>query len=187
LSAEDSAVGAGRDLHELGLEARVHRDDHATLKLWLRLLACTTQIEAEIRSRLRQEFGVTLARFDYLAQLFRHPDGLKMRDLSRQLMVTGGNVTGLTDELEREGMVRRESSPTDRRSWIISLTPEGRESFARMAQAHEQWLKDMFAGLPPESIRLLHEQVGQLRAQLRLSGEIISKPPNHNDKAATPP
>ena len=80
-------------------------------KLWLRMLACTTQIEAEIRQRLRERFGISLARFDYLAQLYRYQDGLKMSELSRYLMVTGGNVTGLTDELEREGLVARESEP----------------------------------------------------------------------------
>lgn len=151
---------------QLGLEARVRQGDHASLKLWLRMLACTTQIETEIRSRLRREFGVSLARFDYLAQLYRHSEGLKMRELSRQLMVTGGNVTGLTDELEREGMVLRESSPTDRRSWLVSLTPKGRSEFARMAEAHEQWLQAMFGGLDPAVIAQLHDQLGQLRVQL---------------------
>ena len=75
---------------ELGHEARAHSDDHATLKLWLRLLACTTQVETEIRRRLRGRFGISLARFDYMAQLYRHSEGLKMKALSRCLMVTGG-------------------------------------------------------------------------------------------------
>ena len=96
----DASHSRLRDARELGHEARVRAGDHAALKLWLRLLACTTQIEDEVRRRLRARFGVSLARFDYLAQLYRH-GGLKMRDLSRYLMVTGGNITGLTDELER--------------------------------------------------------------------------------------
>ena len=100
---------------------------------WLRLLATSTQIETEIRRRLRDRFGISLPRFDYLAQLYRQPDGLKMKDLSRQLMVTGGNVTGLTDELEREGLVERVGSPTDRRSWIVRLTEPGRIGFQAMA------------------------------------------------------
>ena len=89
------------EAQELGVEARADRGDHAVLRLWLRLLASTTQVEAEIRKRLRERFDISLARFDYMAQLYRYRDGLKMRALSRYLMVTGGNVTGLTDELER--------------------------------------------------------------------------------------
>ena len=86
---------------ELGHEARSNGADHAALKLWLRMLACTTQVEDEIRKRLRLRFDISLPRFDYMAQLYRQPEGLKMSELSRYLMVTGGNVTGLTDELDR--------------------------------------------------------------------------------------
>ena len=181
MSLDRSELAALQGAEQLGLETRVHQGDHASLKLWLRMLACTTQVETEIRSRLRRDFGVTLARFDYLAQLYRHHQGLKMRDLSRQLMVTGGNVTGLTDELEREGMVVRENSPTDRRSWLVSLTPKGRSEFARMAQAHEQWLQEMFGGLEPQVIQQLHEHLGQLRLQLMRS----AADPDHSDNKSS--
>ena len=112
---------------ELGYEARGATGDHAALKLWLRMLSCTNQIEAEIRRRLRVRFDTSLPRFDYLAQLYREPDGLRMKELSSHLMVTGANVTGVTDELERDGLVARSSSPSDRRSWIVRLTPKGRQ------------------------------------------------------------
>jgi len=147
-----------------GHESRAHTDDHATLKLWLRMLSCVTEIETEIRRRLRERFGISLARFDYLAQLYRRPDGLKMRDLSRSLMVTGGNVTALTDELERDGLVFRESSPTDRRTWIVRLTPEGRRSFEAMADEHERWIIELFAGLDERAVKQLYNHVGVLRA-----------------------
>jgi DNA-binding MarR family transcriptional regulator len=159
------------DAQELGHEARAASDDHAALKLWLRMLASTTQIEAEIRKRLRERFGISLARFDYLAQLFRYQDGMKMRELSRCLMVTGGNVTGLTDDLEKEGLVARESSPADRRAWIVRLTPKGRRQFETMAQEHEAWILELFAGLDAKTIRQLHAQLGQLRVQLMRSDE----------------
>jgi DNA-binding MarR family transcriptional regulator len=151
---------------ELGHEARAGKGDHAMLRLWLRMLACTTQIETEIRSRLRERFGISLARFDYMAQLYRYQDGLKMRALSRYLMVTGGNVTGLTDELERDGMVAREASPDDRRAWIVSLTPQGREAFAAMASEHEQWVLELLGGLDAGAAAQLYEQLGALRVQL---------------------
>jgi DNA-binding MarR family transcriptional regulator len=155
-----------RDARELGLEGRAGSGDHAKLRLWLRMLACTTQVEAQIRRRLRLRFDITLARFDYMAQLFRHRDGLKMRDLSRYLMVTGGNVTGLTTDLERDGLVVREGSATDRRSWIVRLTPNGRRSFEAMAREHEGWILELFASLDDVVVKQLHEQLGRLRVQL---------------------
>jgi DNA-binding MarR family transcriptional regulator len=154
-----------REARELGHEARVRDNDHAALKLWLRLLACTTQIEDEVRRRLRTTFNVSLARFDYLAQLYRH-GGLKMRDLSRYLMVTGGNVTGLTDELEREGLVQRETIESDRRAFIVRLTPRGRETFEAMAKQHEQWIVELFAGVDAAAMQRLYKHLGELRVRL---------------------
>jgi DNA-binding MarR family transcriptional regulator len=168
-AASDPSHAALSDAEELGHEARAGDDDHAVLRLWLRLLASTTQIEAEIRKRLRERFGITLARFDYMAQLYRYREGLKMRVLSRYLMVTGGNVTGLTDELEREGVVQRSASPDDRRAWILSLTPKGRRSFEAMAKEHEQWILELFAGLDGKAVRQLHNQLGQLRVHVMRS------------------
>ena len=154
------------DADELGHEARAGGDDHAALKLWLRMLACTTQVEDEIRRRLRARFGITLARFDTLAQLHRRPEGLAMKDLSRCLMVTGGNVTGLVTELEREGLVQREGSPTDGRSWIVRLSKKGRSSFEAMAAEHERWILELFGGLDARAVKQLHVQLGALRVQL---------------------
>lgn len=150
----------------LGFEARAERGDHATLKLWLRMLASTTQIEAEIRKRLRERFGISLARFDYMAQLHRVTGGLRMKALSRCLMVTGGNVTGLTDELERDGLVVRESSAGDRRAWIVRLTPKGRRAFESMASEHEQWVRELFAGLDAKAVQQLYTHLGALRVHL---------------------
>lgn len=165
----DASHAALSDAEELGHEARARTEDHAALKLWLRMLASTTQIEAEIRRRLRERFGISLARFDYMAQLYRHKEGLKMRVLSRYLMVTGGNVTGLTDELEREGVVARAPSPEDRRAWIVSLTPKGRASFEAMASEHEQWILEMFSGLDMKTIKQMHAQLGELRVHVMRS------------------
>ena len=154
------------EAEELGVEARADRSDHAVLRLWLRLLASTNQVEAEIRKRLRERFDISLARFDYMAQLYRYREGLKMRALSRYLMVTGGNVTGLTDELERDGLVAREASPDDRRAWIVRLTTKGRRAFEAMAHEHEQWILELFAGLDAKTVGQLYSQLGALRVQL---------------------
>jgi DNA-binding MarR family transcriptional regulator len=163
---DDASHAALSEAQELGHEGRAGQGDHAVLKLWLRMLASTTQIEAEIRTRLRARFGISLARFDYMAQLHRYQDGLKMRALSRYLMVTGGNVTGLTDELERDGLVVREGSPDDRRAWIVRLTPKGRRGFEAMANEHEQWLLELFKGLDAKTVQQLYTHLGALRVHM---------------------
>ena len=151
---------------ELGHEARAQFGDHASLKLWLRLLACTTQVETEIRKRLRSRFGISLARFDYMAQLYRHREGLKMKALSRCLMVTGGNITGLTDELEHDDLVQRVRDPVDRRSSLVRLTPKGRRTFEAMAKEHEQWILELLGSLDPVTVQHLYRSLGALRVQL---------------------
>ena len=111
-------------------------------------------------------FDTSLPRFDYLAQLYRSPEGLRMKDLSSHLMVTGANVTGVTDELERDGLVARLSSPTDRRSWIVQLTPKGRELFEVMAREHEQWILELFACLNAPALAQMYQQMGTLRVHV---------------------
>ncbi len=146
-----------------GLEARSRADDHAALRLWLRMLSCVNEVETEIRRRLRERFDISLPRFDFLAQLHRWPEGLRMNELSARLMVSGGNVTTLTDELEREGMVTREQNPNDRRAWIIRLTPAGRRRFDTMAREHERWVLELFEPLDPQTMKQLYQQLGVLR------------------------
>ena len=115
--------------------------------MWLRLLTCTQLIERRVRSRLRERFATTLPRFDLMAQLERYPEGLKMNTLSRLLMVTGGNVTAIVDQLEKEGLVERLEEPADRRAFRIRLTRAGEKSFAEMARAHEEWVVELLAGM----------------------------------------
>ena len=128
-------------------ESRVSDDHHESLRLWLRLLTCTLMIERRVRAGLRERFAMTLPRFDLMAQLERHPQGLKMGELSRRLMVTGGNVTAIVDQLEKESLVERLDEPGDRRASRIRLTRNGRRSFAEMARVHEQWVVQLLSGL----------------------------------------
>jgi len=140
------------------LEAIVHGapEDHKTeLRLWLRLLSSTNLISTEVRRRLRTQFDVTLPRFDLMAQLDREKDGLRLGELSKRMMVTNGNVTGLVERLMKEGLIRRESVGGDRRVGLVTLTRAGRAAFSRMAAAHELWLAELFADLAPADIDLL--------------------------------
>ena len=144
-------------------ETRATSEHAPDLRLWLRTLACTNLIENYIRSRLRAEFGITLPRFDLMAQLERSPQGLKMGELSKRMMVTGGNVTGITDQLVAEGLVVREDSPQDRRAYIVKLTPQGRQSFRKMAEAHEKWVVELFGGMDPKQRGQLYELLALLK------------------------
>ena len=128
-------------------ETRLHDAHHESLRLWLRLLTCTMTIEGRVRARLRDRFAITLPRFDLMAQLERQRDGLKMNELSRMMMVTGGNITAIVDQLEREGLVERLDHAEDRRAFRIRLTRAGERSCAEMARAHEEWVVELLAGL----------------------------------------
>lgn len=154
------------DDENIGREARVSAKDHDALRLWLRLLSLSNDIETEIRKRLRTRFDITLARFDYLAQLHRHPAGVRMNALSRFLMVTGGNVTGVTDELEKDGLVAREVEPDDRRSYRVRLTAKGRRVFEKIAREHESWVVELLGGLDGPDRELVYTLLGQLRVHL---------------------
>jgi DNA-binding MarR family transcriptional regulator len=147
----------------MDLEARAHSEHPEELRLWLRLLTCTQLIEKQVRNELREQFGTTLPRFDLMSQLERAPDGLKMNELSRRMMVTGGNITGITDQLVAEGLVERVDVEGDRRAWRVRLTPRGRRLFNDMAQQHEAWIVDAFAALNAKEIAQLHKLLGKVK------------------------
>jgi DNA-binding MarR family transcriptional regulator len=166
------------------LESRVSEDDHQALKLWLRLLSCTTRIENAIRNRLRVQFETTLPRFDLLAQLEREPAGLTMGELSQRLMVTGANITGITDQLEAEGLVKRTAHPGDRRAFAVRLTPRGRRQFRRMAAVHEQWVVELFSGWDARQKESMYALLGGLKQHLTAIDSLRSnrRPPRERRK-----
>ncbi len=144
----------------IGTTAAEHPQE---LRLWLRLLTCTQLIETRVRGALRDQFDMTLPRFDLMAQLERAPDGLKMNELSRRMMVTGGNITGITDQLVQEDLVERVQVPGDRRAYRVRLTARGRAQFALMAHAHEDWVVDAFSALSEREIDRLHRLLGKVK------------------------
>jgi len=147
----------------MDMEARAHSEHPEALRLWLRMLTCTQLVEKEVRSQLRERFDTTLPRFDLMAQLERAPEGLKMNELSRRMMVTGGNVTGITDQLAAEGLVDRVDVEGDRRAYRVRLTPKGRKLFHDMAAQHEGWIVDAFAGLNERDISSLYRLLGKVK------------------------
>ncbi|MGB9217548.1 MAG: MarR family transcriptional regulator [Pseudolabrys sp.] len=139
------------------------------LRLWLRLLRSSRAIEAQLRERLRTRFSITLPQFDVMAALARSEEGMTMTELSRQLMVSNGNVTGIIDRLVAEKLVLRQAPASDRRSFIVRLTPKGASQFSVIAKAHEGWIDEMleeFGAMEAESIiSQLDELVRRVRTR----------------------
>jgi DNA-binding MarR family transcriptional regulator len=159
-----------RTIVPLDAETKVSErpDDHKTeLRLWLRLLTCTTLIENEVRRRLRDQFGITLPRFDLLAQLDRAPNGMTLGELSQRMMVSNGNITGLVDRLCDQGLIVRRPSPSDRRVQIVSLTAEGQKFFRAMARENAEWIGEIFSELPGRDIEALMPLLAKTKASAR--------------------
>ncbi|TKD31039.1 MAG: MarR family transcriptional regulator [Mesorhizobium sp.] len=134
------------------------------LRLWVRLLRASRSIEAELRERLRQEFNTTLPRFDVMAALYRAPEGMLMSDLSRFLLVSNGNVTGIVDRLVSEGLVIRARRNGDRRTSMVRLTEEGSKAFAVIAAAHESWIGELLGNVSEDEARRLTGMLNSFRS-----------------------
>jgi len=136
------------------------------VSVWLRLLTCATIIEKRLRRRFVELFDSTLPRFDLLAALERHPDGVSMGDLSRSLLVSNANVTEVVRQLTALGLVSVRLPPEDRRVSLVSLTESGRALFAELAAAHHSWIKAMFAAMPRDKLQQLFQLLGELISSL---------------------
>ena len=134
------------------------------LRLWIRLLRASRIIEAELRERLVKEFDTTLPRFDVMAALYRTPHGMLMSDLSRFLLVSNGNVTGIVDRLVSEGLLQRSQRNGDRRTSIVQLTRTGRDAFRAMATAHERWVGELLASVTKNDARQLTSMLKAFRS-----------------------
>ena len=156
--------------------------DHRDLRLWLRLLTCTTLVETEIRANLRIAFDTTLPRFDFMAALHKADGPLTMGDLSRRMMVSNGNVTGVTERLAAEGLVHRFRSAEDKRTQYVELTREGRAYFEQMAALHEQWVSSAFADLSDGEVEVLMGLLARVKSSVRrnLARSAADTPPGHN-------
>jgi DNA-binding MarR family transcriptional regulator len=183
------------DSETKAVELPEHHGDE--LRLWLRLLTCTTLIEGEVRSRLRERFDVTLPRFDLMAQLDKVSEGMTLSDVSKRMMVSNGNVTGLVERLVESGHLDRRTSEADRRVQMIRLTKAGRAEFRKMAAEHELWIADMFGDLSPKDVRELMRLLAKTKASAQLpvawacthqaAGRLMSgRPPTVAERADIP-
>ena len=157
-----------QNLLDAETKAHEHEDGHeAELRLWLRLLSFSALVESQIRRRLREDYRMTLPRFDLMAQLERAEEGMTLNELSKRMMVTNGNVTGLVDRMVAEGLVDRRPAPKDRRSHFVRLTPLGRRLFQRMAAAHGRWLAVLFNGLDAKEMETMMALLAKAKQSAR--------------------
>ena len=169
----DDAARTGTEPRIDDFETDLRADDGLELRVWLRLLTCSTLIEHGVRHGLHRGFETTLPRFDVLAQLQRAGKPLSMGDLSRRLMVTNGNITGLVDRLAREGLVERRRAAGDRRVQMVELTGAGAALFARMAADNRRWVTGMMDRLAREEKEALFALLGRLKSAVLESGETM--------------
>ena len=162
-----TASPARKRAREVGSAASQPDAPAAETRLWLRLLACYNIVEAELRSRLRSDFGSTLARFDVLAQIARPPEGLTMSQLSERLMVTKGNMTDAIGRLEVERLVERRRDEQDARVQRVYLTAAGRRAIEKMLPAHNAWLAELMLEFDRDDLKALDELLGRWRTTLR--------------------
>lgn len=147
------------------LESRLNEGACDHLRTWLRFLSCGRLIENDFRSRLRREFNTTMPRFDLMAHVEKHPDGIKMSDLSQALMVTNGNLTGITDQLVKDGFIERFKLATDRRNSFLTLTAAGKAELAKINAAYNDWVCSIFGQLSDQSIQAMMGFLDELKAK----------------------
>jgi DNA-binding MarR family transcriptional regulator len=145
-------------------DARRDTDSKARLRLWVRLLRATRMIEAETRERLKAQFNLTMPRFDVMAALYRKPGGMLMSEISRFLLVSNGNVTGIVERLAADGLVVRAQRDGDRRTSFVRLTAKGRAAFAEMSAAHEAWIDQLLGGIAVREAELLSAKLKSFRS-----------------------
>ena len=155
-------------------ETALSTDDRLELRLWLRLLTCSNLIDGRVRRGLRDQFDTTLPRFDLLAQLDRAPGGLSLSELSRRLMVSNGNMTGLVERLAAEGLIESRPQADDRRAQLVRLTAAGKRVFDAMTPIHEAWIAEMLKDLDRRDMALLYALLGKLKRAVAASAETLA-------------
>ncbi len=146
----------------------------SNVRVWLRLLSCTMAIEKEIQRRFVAR-GTTLARFDVLAALDRHPDGMAMGALSKALLVSNGNITQLAQKLKRDGLIEVTPLPSDRRTQIVRLTEDGRQQFHKLARAHNDWIDQMLNDLDFTQRERLYVALGTMKLSIARASQRKAK------------
>ncbi len=153
------------------LEANLSRRQKAETRFWLQILNVHHLIYNDLNARLVNEAGLSIAKFDVMAQLYRYPEGISMGALSKKLKVTNGNVSGLVTRLEADGYVKRSVEPNDRRSFRASITAEGKTVFENAVAKHQTEISKKLSGIALRDIEEMTVSLKQITDQIRGTGE----------------
>lgn len=144
-------------------------------RLWLQLLSLHGEIFASLNAVLSSEFALSLAKFDVLAQLDRYPDGMALGQLSQNLKVSGGNVSGLVQRLLADDLISKAMSSEDRRSFIVRLTPKGATLFRKAADVHKKHLSKRLENVPARELDTALSVLKSLASKIRTEGKKQSR------------
>lgn len=141
------------------------------VRLWLYVLEVYGEIFDELNRSLKAQAGISLTKYDALAQLYRFPDGLSMSALSTALKVTNGNVSGLVSRLVKDGLAEKRMSDTDRRSFSALMTPEGRSTFEHAIRVHDSILSKHLSRLNSEELGTAVQALRRVASSFKTSSE----------------
>jgi DNA-binding MarR family transcriptional regulator len=158
--------------------------DSTGVSLWVRLLESHNMMLAEVRRRLAER--CTMPRFDLLANLERE-DGQTLAALSRRMLVTAGNLTGLVDRAERDAVVERRADPRDRRLSRVYLTSRGRELVRSLLPVHAAHIGVLLDALDAPERKELRRLLGKLRDSLAGTTHPAKSPPPRISTQASRP
>lgn len=134
--------------------------ENLALSVWIRMLKAHNVVFRKARARMAPY--CTMAQFDVIAQLSREKEGITPAELSRSLLVTAGNLTGLLDRMEKAELVKRMKDEKDRRMTRVTLTDKGRDLAAKVIPLHAQDIQQILGGLNAGELKQLRGLLDKL-------------------------
>jgi DNA-binding MarR family transcriptional regulator len=144
--------------------ADLAKDGQLAVSVWIRLLKAHGLLLRELRRRVPP--SLTLPQFDVLAQLHRRPEGMTPGQLTRELLVTAGNVTGIVARLEALDLIERRPIPEDRRAVRLRLTARGRRMMDRAIPRHRREVGALLGRVDAPRLESLRDLLGELGRSL---------------------
>ncbi|MEW6021597.1 MAG: MarR family transcriptional regulator [Pseudomonadota bacterium] len=128
---------------------------HATAREW----------RIAIDKRLK-DLGVGQSGWMTIAMIAKAKEPLSQRALADLLGIEGPSIVSMLDRLERDGLVRREPSPLDRRVKLAHLTDDGRALYAKVRKEADAFRSAMLDGLDPATLNAAADLLEGLRARI---------------------
>ena len=110
--------------------------------------------------------GVTPQQWTVLSTIDSAGGPTSLVAISRRLLVTKQNMTGMITRLEELGLVERYDDPSDLRSWRLQLTRRGRGLLEKVRPAYDQWRDELLGDIPERDLPALQRSVDRLIARL---------------------